>query len=310
MWDLVSWPDSKPRPPILGAENLSHWTTREVFIMHFLLLIFFCKYKTAHKTKSIKKNPTTTKKPKSSLCQLIIWHIETWKCQGSYNNLSLQPWLASDIYKSRVSSVPGTALGRKHRGMAGQSSGMITSAPRPPGWPSHLLWVLSLLCDRSHGTLGAEHPIRKHPRPFSKPAGWLCIAPLLPHKTPLWLRFSGKESACNAGDPGSIPRLGRSPGDGNDNPLQYSCLENPMYGQRSLVDSSTWGHKESDPTEWLTLSISLSLLPQEDIFFHLLWRFPGMLLVRVLLEQGTSQRSAEESCPWQLNIGTIRVLHL
>ena len=145
--------------------------------------------------------------------------------------------------------MPGTALGRKHRGMAGQSSGMITSAPRPPGWPSHLLWVLSLLCDRSHGTLGAEHPIRKHPRPFSKPAGWLFITPLLPHKTPLWLRFSGKESACNAGDPGSIPRLGRSPGDGNDNPLQYSCLENPMYGQRSLVDFSTWGHKESDPTE-------------------------------------------------------------
>ena len=59
----------------------------------------------------------------------------------------------------------------------------------------------------------------------------------------------GKESACNVGDPGSIPRLGRSPGDGNDNPLQYSCLENPMYGQRSLVDFSTWGHKESDPTE-------------------------------------------------------------
>ena len=35
------------------------------------------------------------------------------------------------------------------------------------------------------------------------------------------------ESACNAGDPGSIPGLGRSPGEGNDNPLQYSCLEDP-----------------------------------------------------------------------------------
>ena len=40
----------------------------------------------------------------------------------------------------------------------------------------------------------------------------------------------GKESACNAGDPGSIPGLGRSPGEGNGNPLQYSCLENPMDG--------------------------------------------------------------------------------
>ena len=38
----------------------------------------------------------------------------------------------------------------------------------------------------------------------------------------------GKASACSAGDPGSIPDLGRSPGEGNGNPLQYSCLENPM----------------------------------------------------------------------------------
>ena len=37
-----------------------------------------------------------------------------------------------------------------------------------------------------------------------------------------------KASACNAGDPSSIPGLGRSPGEGNGNPLQYSCLENPM----------------------------------------------------------------------------------
>ena len=40
--------------------------------------------------------------------------------------------------------------------------------------------------------------------------------------------LGGKESACNAGDPGSIPGLGRSSGGGHDNSLQYSCLENPM----------------------------------------------------------------------------------
>ena len=40
----------------------------------------------------------------------------------------------------------------------------------------------------------------------------------------------GKASACNARDQSSIPRLGRSPGEGNDNPLQYPCLENPMDG--------------------------------------------------------------------------------
>ena len=38
----------------------------------------------------------------------------------------------------------------------------------------------------------------------------------------------GKESTCSAGDPGSIPGLGRSPGKGNGKPLQYPCLENPM----------------------------------------------------------------------------------
>ena len=41
----------------------------------------------------------------------------------------------------------------------------------------------------------------------------------------------GKASAYNAGDPGSIPGLGRSPGEGNGNPVQYSCLENPMDGE-------------------------------------------------------------------------------
>ena len=58
----------------------------------------------------------------------------------------------------------------------------------------------------------------------------------------------GKESACNVGDLGSIPGLERSPGEGNGNPLQYSCRENP-HGQRSLVGYSPWGRKESDMTE-------------------------------------------------------------
>ena len=49
-------------------------------------------------------------------------------------------------------------------------------------------------------------------------------------------------------DLGLIPGLGRSLGGEHGNPLQYSCLENP-HGQRSLVDYSPWGHKESDTTE-------------------------------------------------------------
>ena len=43
-------------------------------------------------------------------------------------------------------------------------------------------------------------------------------------------RSVGKESACSAGDPGSIPGSGKSPGEGNGNPFQYSCLENPIDG--------------------------------------------------------------------------------
>ena len=50
--------------------------------------------------------------------------------------------------------------------------------------------------------------------------------------TPVFLGFpcgwAGKEAACNAGDLGSIPGLARSPGEGNSNPLQYSCLENSL----------------------------------------------------------------------------------
>ena len=42
--------------------------------------------------------------------------------------------------------------------------------------------------------------------------------------------LDGKASAYNEGDPGSIPGSGRSPGEGNGNPLQYSCLENAMDG--------------------------------------------------------------------------------
>ena len=70
-----------------------------------------------------------------------------------------------------------------------------------------------------------------------------------------WASFpgssAGKESACNAGDLGLIPGLGKYPGGGHGNPLQYSCLENP-HGQRSLAGYSPWGCKESDTTERLS----------------------------------------------------------
>ena len=57
-----------------------------------------------------------------------------------------------------------------------------------------------------------------------------------------------KSSACNAGDPGSIPGTGRSPGEGNGNPLQYSCLENSMDG--GAWWATVHGVAESDTIEW------------------------------------------------------------
>ena len=59
-----------------------------------------------------------------------------------------------------------------------------------------------------------------------------------------WL--SGKESACQAGDLGSIPGSGRSSGEGNGNPLKYSCLENPM--DRGAWWAAVYGVAKSDGT--------------------------------------------------------------
>ena len=66
--------------------------------------------------------------------------------------------------------------------------------------------------------------------------------------------FSGNsddnETACNTGDLGSIPGSGRSPGEGNGNPLQYSCLENSKTEEPGRLGS--WGPKELDTTEQQT----------------------------------------------------------
>ena len=68
----------------------------------------------------------------------------------------------------------------------------------------------------------------------------------------------GKESACDAGNVGSIPGSGRSPGEGNGNPLQYSCLENSV--DRGAWQPTVHGITESDMTEQLALSYFMSWL--------------------------------------------------
>ena len=93
----------------------------------------------------------------------------------------------------------------------------------------------------------------------------------------------GKESACNAGDLGSIPGLGRSPGGGPGNPLQYSCLENP-HGQRSLVGYSLWDHKELDTTELTEHSTAQTYLHVTfEIFVYVLNPTPRSIWNQFLL---------------------------
>ena len=93
----------------------------------------------------------------------------------------------------------------------------------------------------------------------------------------------GKESACNAEDQGSIPGSGRSPREGEGNPLQHSCLENPM--SRGAWWATVPGIAELDMTERLTVS---------------LWRVGGVW-AQVLQAQGTAQSKAGHAgthSPW------------
>ena len=82
----------------------------------------------------------------------------------------------------------------------------------------------------------------------------------------------GKDSACNSGDPVSIPGSGRSPGEGNGNPLQYSCLENSM--DRGAWWATVHGVTESDMTNTHTHTHththSFNLKSQASCFFLIL----------------------------------------
>ena len=95
---------------------------------------------------------------------------------------------------------------------------------------------------------------------------------------------AGKESACNAGDLGLISELGRFPGEGNGNPLQYSCLENPMDGRawqatvHGVMKSQT---RLSDFT--LTFTLYSILLIQKN-------ELPGISTINVLESTGYSMQ--------------------
>ena len=77
----------------------------------------------------------------------------------------------------------------------------------------------------------------------------------------------GKASAYNAGDPGSIPGSGRSPGEGNGNPLQYSCLENPLdvFPHNSTVKNPP---TMQEMQETWVLSLGSENPPEEGMAIH------------------------------------------
>ena len=109
------------------------------------------------------------------------------------------------------------------------------------------------------------------------------------------LKWLSSSSSSNAGDPALIPGLGRSPGEGNDNTLHYSCLENAM-GQRNLAGYSLWGGKESDMTEQISVSVCLvaldwyssSILENFWDFFFLRWGELKYHLYSFLIKNYTS----------------------
>ena len=126
---------------------------------------------------------------------------------------------------------------------------------------------------------------------------------------PRW--FSGKESAYNAGDIGSIPGSGRSPGEGNGNPLQYSCLGNPMdrgaweaivHGvTKSQAWPGDWARTHSGLTEpWETTS------PVSGFPFHFPLPTPSSSSLRSLRWQQLSFLTTLQSTlllfnlPWKM----------
>ena len=88
----------------------------------------------------------------------------------------------------------------------------------------------------------------------------------------------GKESACVAGNPGSIPGSGRYPGEGKGYP---SFLPGQFHGLRSEVDYSPWGRKESNTTEQLTLAFTNQLWPNPS--FHFIWIWLSVPLISLLI---------------------------
>ena len=117
-------------------------------------------------------------------------------------------------------------------------------------------WVGKILCGRAWQPL--QYSCLENP--MDRGAWWAAVHRVTQSWTRLkWLSMQShmQESACEPGEPSSVPGLGRSPGEGNGNPLQFSYLEHSM-DKGAWQAYSPWGHKESHTTEQLTLSHTLT----------------------------------------------------
>ena len=87
-----------------------------------------------------------------------------------------------------------------------------------------------------------------------------------------------KASACNAGDLGSIPGSGRSPGEGNGHPLQYSCLENPMDGGPGGLQSTGSAKSQTQLSDFTFIKLPMVFFTElEQIISQFVWKYKKTL---------------------------------
>ena len=127
----------------------------------------------------------------------------------------------------------------------------ISQGRRKAGWKGQLFFPHFAFCPKTHlrnqerlPQHWAAHLLRADRRASSSHSH---LQSYFPGGTRFPGGWDGKESACSAGEPGSVRGLEKPRREGNGNPLQYSHLD----GQRSLAGYSPWGRKESDTTELL-----------------------------------------------------------
>ena len=117
---------------------------------------------------------------------------------------------------------------------------MACSGPLAPYFVNNAYVTAEIICNTAH----AQHKALAW--------SWATLCCRDKWAPPQMWRFPGgsdsKESVCSVGDPGLIPGSGRSLGEGNDNPLQYSCLENPMDS------GALWATVHGVPKSWTWLS--------------------------------------------------------